>query len=263
MLTRHQVELIDIPQKMGGSRKNAADIKMAIDAIELALDRDYIDTFVICTGDSDLSPLVQKLRELDREVIGVGVRASTSKLLPGACDEFMFYDNLVNVAGDDSSVDSSDDSPPSSDITTVLATLAGLAESSGTVRSSSLKRAVLRKNPAFSETDLGFRNFGSLLQSLQDEGLVSLEGKGDPEVTLAASSAAEQADQLVVQLLTDIKQVKLTGFKQALRKLDSDFSEKRLGYRNFGSFIRAAEARKLIKVTGKGDARIVKLGPKR
>jgi len=262
MLTRHQVELIDIPQKMGGSRKNAADIKMAIDAIELALDRDYIDTFVICTGDSDLSPLVQKLRELDREVIGVGVRASTSKLLPGACDEFMFYDNLVNVA-DDSAGDISDDSGPSSDITTVLATLAGLSESSGTVRSSSLKRAVLRKNPAFSETDLGFRNFGSLLQSLQDEGLVQLEGKGDPEVTLAAASATEQADQLVVQLLTDIKQVKLTGFKQALRKLDSDFSEKRLGYRNFGSFVRAAEARKLIKVTGKGDARIVKLGPKK
>jgi len=263
MLTRHQVELIDIPQKMGGSRKNAADIKMAIDAIELALDREYIDTFVICTGDSDLSPLVQKLRELDREVIGVGVRASTSKLLPGACDEFMFYDNLVNDAGDDSPSDTSDDRPPSSDITTVLATLAGLAESSGTVRSSSLKRAVLRKNPAFSETDLGFRNFGSLLQSLQDEGLVSLEGTGDPEVTLAAGTAAEQADQLVSQLLADVKQVKLTGFKTALKKLDPNFSEKRLGYRNFGSFVRAAEARKLIKVTGKGDARIVKPGPQR
>ena len=69
MLTRHQVELVDIPQKMGGSRKNAADIKLAIDAIELALDRSYISTFVICTGDSDLSPLVQKLRELDRQVI--------------------------------------------------------------------------------------------------------------------------------------------------------------------------------------------------
>ena len=66
MLTRHQVELTDIPQKMGGSRKNAADIKMAIDAVELALERKYISTFVICTGDSDLSPLVHKLREFDR-----------------------------------------------------------------------------------------------------------------------------------------------------------------------------------------------------
>ena len=101
MLTRHNVELIDIPQKMGGSRKNAADIKMAVDAVELALDRDYISTFVVCTGDSDLSPLVHKLREFDRTVIGVGVRDSTSKLLPPACDEFMFYDNLVATGEDE------------------------------------------------------------------------------------------------------------------------------------------------------------------
>ena len=257
MLTRHQVELIDIPQKMGGARKNAADIKMAIDAIELALDRDYISTFVICTGDSDLSPLVQKLRELDRRVIGVGVRASTSKLLPPACDEFMFYDNLVNVVDDTPADDTSDDSPAKSDITIVLSTLAGLSESSGTVRSSTLKRAVLRKDPTFSEAALGFRNFGSLLASLQEEGLVALEGSGDPEVALSASTAAAEADKLLATLLADVGKIKLSGLKTALKKLDPDFSEKRLGYRNFGSFVRAAEARSLIKVTGDGDARVV------
>jgi uncharacterized LabA/DUF88 family protein len=257
MLTRHQVELIDIPQKMGGARKNAADIKMAIDAIELALDRDYISTFVICTGDSDLSPLVQKLRELDRSVIGVGVRASTSKLLPPACDEFMFYDNLVNVVDDTPADDSSDDSPAKSDITIVLSTLAGLSESSGTVRSSTLKRAVLRKDPTFSEAALGFRNFGSLLASLKEEGLVALEGTGDPEVALSASTAAAAADKLLATLLADVGKIKLSGLKTALKKLDPDFSEKRLGYRNFGSFVRAAEARSLIKVTGDGDARVV------
>ena len=256
MLTRHQVELIDIPQKMGASRKNAADIKMAIDAIELALDRDYISTFVICTGDSDLSPLVQKLRELDREVIGVGVRSSTSKLLPPACDEFMFYDNLVNVVDDTPPADD-DDAPTPSDITIVLSTLAGLSETSATVRSSTLKRAVLRKDPTFSEADLGFRNFGSLLASLQEEGLVTLEGSGDPEVALAGSSAAEAADVLMRELLSEVKSVKLSGFKTALKKRDPDFSEKRLGYRNFGSFVRAAEARGLITVSGKGDDRTV------
>ena len=260
MLTRHQVELIDIPQKMGGARKNAADIKMAIDAIELALDRDYISTFVICTGDSDLSPLVQKLRELDRSVIGVGVRASTSKLLPPACDEFMFYDNLVNVVDDTPVDDTSDNSPAKSDITIVLSTLAGLSESSGTVRSSTLKRAVLRKDPTFSEAALGFRNFGSLLASLQEEGLVALEGTGDPEVALSASTAAAEADKLLATLLADVGKIKLSGLKTALKKLDPDFSEKRLGYRNFGSFVRAAEARSLIKVTGDGDARVVKAG---
>ena len=97
MLTRHQVELIEMPQKMGAVRKNAADIKMAVDAIELCLERDYITTFVLGTGDSDFTPLVHKLREQNRRVIGVGVEASTSALLPPACDEFLFYERLEGV----------------------------------------------------------------------------------------------------------------------------------------------------------------------
>lgn len=97
MLTRSQVELIEMPQRMGVARKNAADIKMAVDAVELSFVRDYVSTFVICTGDSDFTPLVLKLRELNKKVIGVGVRDSTSKLLPPACDEFLYYDNLEGV----------------------------------------------------------------------------------------------------------------------------------------------------------------------
>ncbi len=96
-LTRHQVELIEMPQRMGASRKNAADIKMVVDTIEMAFEREYISTFVMCTGDSDFSPLVHKLRELDKRVIGVGVEKSTSRLLPAACDEFLFYDRLEGV----------------------------------------------------------------------------------------------------------------------------------------------------------------------
>ena len=266
MLTRHQVELVDIPQKMGGSRKNAADIKMAIDAIELALDRDYITTFVICTGDSDLSPLVQKLRELDRQVIGVGVRQSTSKLLPPACDEFMFYDNLV-----------SDDEPPkkkakskrdddgparSSDISIVTSTLAGLSSSSGTVRSSALKRALLRKDPTFSEAELGFRTFGALLANLAEKGLVELSGSGDPEVALSGTSGAE-VDELLSKLVKDKGPIPLTGLKTALRKQDPDFSERNLGYRNFNSFVIAAEARGVIKISGKSDGRMIAAPTKR
>ncbi|HEV7524965.1 MAG TPA: NYN domain-containing protein, partial [Acidimicrobiia bacterium] len=97
MLTRHHVELIEIPQRMGSVRKNAADIKMAVDAIELCFERDYITTFVLGTGDSDFTPLVHKLRELNRRVIGIGVEASTSALLPPACDEFLFYERLEGV----------------------------------------------------------------------------------------------------------------------------------------------------------------------
>ncbi|WP_265522328.1 NYN domain-containing protein [Oerskovia flava] len=96
-LTRHQVELIEMPQRMGASRKNAADIKMVVDAIEMAFERDYISTFVMCTGDSDFTPLVHKLRELNKRVIGVGVENSTSRLLPPACDEFLFYERLEGV----------------------------------------------------------------------------------------------------------------------------------------------------------------------
>src|SRR5699024_3010794 len=98
-LTRHQVDLTEMPQRMGASRKNAADIKMVVDAIEMAFERDYISTFVICTGDSDFSPLVHKLREMNKRVIGVGVEKSTSRLLPAACDEFLFYDRLEGVEG--------------------------------------------------------------------------------------------------------------------------------------------------------------------
>ena len=103
MLTRHQVELIEMPQRMGASRKNAADIKMVVDAIEMAFEREYISTFVMCTGDSDFSPLVHKLRELNKRVIGVGVEKSTSRLLPSACDEFLFYDRLEGVEVPDES----------------------------------------------------------------------------------------------------------------------------------------------------------------
>jgi hypothetical protein len=97
LLARAQVELIEIPQRIGGSRKNAADIKMAVDAIELAFERSFITTFAIGTGDSDFTPLVHKLRELDKRVIGIGVQSSTSALLPPACDEFLFYDRLPGV----------------------------------------------------------------------------------------------------------------------------------------------------------------------
>lgn len=271
MLTRHGVELIDIPQKMGGSRKNAADIKMAIDAIELALDRQYISTFVICTGDSDLSPLVQKLRELDRTVIGVGVKGSTSKLLPPACDEFLFYDNLVGSTptrgATGTADDDSDDAPitsGSSDTGIVLSTLAGLEGSSGSVRASTLKRAVLRKDPTFSEAELGYRGFGALLAALADDGLVTLDGTGDPHVSISGASASDQAEALLVEVVTAAGEVPLTGLKTAMKKQDPEFSERNLGYRNFGSFVKNAEARNLILVEGEDDDRVVKVAkPKR
>ncbi|HVM40533.1 MAG TPA: NYN domain-containing protein [Acidimicrobiia bacterium] len=217
MLTRHHVELIEIPQRMGEVRKNAADIKMAVDAVELSFERDYITTFVIGTGDSDFTPLVHKLRELNKRVIGLGVRGSTSNLLPPACDEFLFYDTLEGVeprssgrgrgrggrtrgtgrgkatkskeaagaeAGEAASEaatagdDDSEREQPRLDVL-VTRTLAGLKRSGGdTVLASNLKRTILRKDPTFSEADHGFRGFVELLRHLERQGVVSLSEGG-------------------------------------------------------------------------------------
>src|SRR5918997_2213279 len=94
-LLGQRIEMIEVPQRTGMVRKNAADIKLAVDAIELSVQRDFITVFVIASGDSDFTPLVSKLRELNKRVIGVGVEGSTSDLLPGACDEFLFYERLA------------------------------------------------------------------------------------------------------------------------------------------------------------------------
>src|SRR6266508_28097 len=183
-LVEHNCELIDIPQRTGTVRKNAADIKLAVDAMELAYERAFVSTFVIASGDSDFTPLVAALRALNRRVIGIGVKGSTSALLPPSCDEFMFYDRLPGVSeltqkpkgngnkGRAATQGAQDQDQESGkmrgnggrdlqDLQRMLTqTLAGLKQS-GTepVLASSLKRAVLRKDPTFSESDYGFRAF--------------------------------------------------------------------------------------------------------
>ena len=263
-MTRSHVELIEIPQRMGATRKNAADIKMAVDAIELAFERDYVTTFVICTGDSDFTPLVHKLRELNKKVIGVGVKASTSNLLPPACDEFLFYDNLagVDARGQVPSTTSEEDEPADLD-SIVTSTLAGLLRSGqGEVLASSLKRAVLRKDPTFTEADFGFRAFGELLRHLEPEGVIELSegpGRGDPMVQFPATGTGEQgAFTLLHDVVRDLSStnnpVILSGLKNQLRKRQPDFSERKFGYGGFLQFCKAAETRGLIELIWDEDA---------
>jgi uncharacterized protein (TIGR00288 family) len=273
MLTRSHVELIDIPQRMGASRKNAADIKMAVDALELAFERDYISTFVFCTGDSDFTPLVHKLRELNKRVIGVGVEKTTSALLPPACDEFLYYDRLEGVeippartrrarparpAETEPQPIEEEPEPqltadaPAPDLDTLAAlvaqTVAGLQRSSsGAVTASTLKRTLLRKDPTFNESDYGFRAFGELLRHLAEHHVVELiEGpaKGDPEVTLPEHGEREAAFSLLRAVVADVASrdgsVALSGLKNQLRKVQPNFSEKKLGYRSFLQFCKAA-----------------------
>lgn len=272
MLTRSHVELIDIPQRMGASRKNAADIKMAVDALELAFERDYITTFVFGTGDSDFTPLVHKLRALNKRVIGVGIESSTSKLLPPACDEFLYYDRLEGVEAPPaktrrSRTKAAEPAPPppveeepaaeeaaveARDVDAlaglVAQTVAGLQRSSsGAVTASTLKRTLLRKDPTFNEADYGFRAFGELLRHLADHNVVELvEGpaKGDPEVGLPEHGDREEAFGLLRSVVADLARkdgpVALSGLKNQLRRVRPDFNERKLGYRSFLQFARAA-----------------------
>jgi uncharacterized protein (TIGR00288 family) len=276
-LTRHHVELIEIPQRMGPARKNAADIKMAVDALEMAFERDYITTFVIGTGDSDFTPLVHKLRELNRRVIGVGVKESTSALLPPACDEFLFYDSLEGVEPSrrrkkrtreaepaPASVDPAQSGTASIDdlAELVTQTLAGLQRSSGgVVLASSVKRALLRKDPTFSEPDYGFRAFGEMLRHLEERKVVELaEGtaKGDPEVGFPSAGQGEEAafallKKVVADLETDGPPL-MSGLKNQLRKRQPDFSERRYGFGGFLQFCKAARARGFIEFEWDEDA---------
>ncbi len=259
---------------MGASRKNAADIKMAVDALELAFERDYITTFVICTGDSDFTPLVHKLRELNKQVIGVGVKDSTSSLLPPACDEFLFYERLegVEVPRRESKrarprkAEPVDEEPPAEappaesldDLAELVTqTLAGLQRSSaGAVLASSVKRALLRKDPTFSEPDYGFRAFGELLRYLEERKVIELTAgvaKGDPEVGFPAEGRGEdEAFALLREVVADLQGQNgppvMSGLKNQLRKRQPDFSEKRHGFGGFLQFCKAAQARGLVTI---------------
>jgi hypothetical protein len=259
-------------------RKNAADIKMAVDAIELSIERDYITTFVLGTGDSDFTPHVHKLRELNKRVIGVGIEGSTSGLMPPACDEFLFYERLEGVEpptarrtrrstarpGAAATPEPAKDSEPVSRIdpanlgVLVTQTLAGLDRSgSGPVLASMLKRTILRKDPTFNESDYGFRGFGELLRHLAGTGVVDLaEGsaKGDPEVSFPEHADDEVAAfsllRDTVERLTTAKSgpPHLSGLKTQMRKTQPEFSEKRFGYGGFLQFAKAAAARGLIEM---------------
>src|SRR5262245_13414080 len=153
----------------GMQDKNRADIAMVVDALELALTRAYVDTFVVVSGDSDFTPLVLKMRELNKRVIGIGTRKSTSRLLIQACDEFMFYDTVVaqpkKAKGRKTGV--SEELSVTFDL--LSEAIQGLLrEDPDPPLASVVKSAVLRKSPDFSESELGFNSFARFLEAAQE-----------------------------------------------------------------------------------------------
>jgi uncharacterized protein (TIGR00288 family) len=260
-LVSQRIEMIEIPQRTGMVRKNAADIKLAVDALELAFEREFITTFVIGSGDSDFTPLVLKLRELNRRVVGVGVEGSTSQLLPGACDEFLFYERLLGPGSvrDASRGPGEQEAQASGDISElarrVTQTLAGLQRSlDGPVLSSMIKRALLRKDPTFSEGDYGFRAWGEMIRHLESIGIVELRSgsaEGDPVVDFPADGGGEgRAFDLLRDTIADLEKragsPPLSGLKDQMRRRQPNFSEKNYGYGGFLQFVRAAAAKGII-----------------
>ena len=190
-------EMIEIPH-VRQSGKNSADIRMVVDALDLCYTKSHVDTFVIVSGDSDFSPLVSKLRENNKQVIGVGVKHSSSNLLIANCDEFIYYDDLVRerekvqkkqvrrkkpAKTADAGAVAVEDAPEPEDkaqhaIEQVVATFEALISERGDeekIWGSMIKQALKRRNPGFNEIYHGFRSFNNLLEEAQLRGVLSLE----------------------------------------------------------------------------------------
>lgn len=169
------IELIEIP-KRAQTGKNSADIRLCVDAMDLAYSKDHIDTFVVVSGDSDFSPLVSKLKELGKHVIGIGMQASTSALLRDNCDEFIYYEDLMQRSSQGTSVIKGDMAENRKKAFQFLfESLEALRRENREVLGSSLvKDTIKRLHPSFNENHLGYRNWGSLLVDAQKEGLLEL-----------------------------------------------------------------------------------------
>lgn len=186
--TMHEAafELIEIPH-VRQSGKNSADIRMVVDALDLCYTKEHIDTFVIISGDSDFSPLVSKLRENAKTVIGVGVKNSTSDLLINNCDEFIYYDDLVRdgpVSRKSKPARPAARAPKAQKdrkqeaIDLVLETTTALASERGDsakLWGSMIKQTLKRRHPGFNESFYGFPSFNELLEEAQTRGYLKLE----------------------------------------------------------------------------------------
>ena len=182
-------ELIEIPH-VRQSGKNSADIRMVVDALDLCYTKSHVDTFVVISGDSDFSPLVAKLRENNKLVIGCGVKHSTSDLLISVCDEFIYYDDLVRGEGRAKSARKEKVAKTAPKATTasedrrqegielMMETAEDLfaeRDSEEKVWGSMVKQAIKRRKPGFNESYYGFKSFGSLLEEARERKLIDLE----------------------------------------------------------------------------------------
>ena len=175
MLHEAAIELTEIPRR-SQTGKNSADIRLCVDAMDMAYSKEHIDTFVVISGDSDFSPLVSKLKELGKHVIGLGMQESTSELLRDNCDEFIYYEDLEQKHGVLPDFDSSvPDSKKKAFKLLLDSLLAVRRENKEIIWSSMVKDTMKRKKPSFNETYHGYRTFSELLEDAAKNGLLELE----------------------------------------------------------------------------------------
>ena len=169
------IELIEVPQKSVGG-KNSADIRLVVDAMDMSFQKEHINCFVVCSGDSDFSPLVSKLKENNKYVIGLGVKNSTSELLIENCDEFIFYEDLVRVQQRPMPAITGSLTEKLQDCfgLVVDAVVALQRENKELLWGSMVKETMKRKRPSFNESYYGFRTFSHLLEDAQRRGIVML-----------------------------------------------------------------------------------------
>jgi uncharacterized protein (TIGR00288 family) len=168
------LELIEIPKRqMAG--KNSADIRLVVDALDLSWAKEHIDTFVIVSGDSDFSPLVSKLKENGKRVIGMSLQESASNLLIGNCDEFIYYEELENPTGIPPKLAASIPKQRKAAFQLLVDSIVALVrENKEILWSSMVKETMKRKQPSFSESSVGYRTFSELLDDAQRHGLIRL-----------------------------------------------------------------------------------------
>jgi uncharacterized protein (TIGR00288 family) len=236
-------EMIEIPH-VRQSGKNSADIRLVVDALDLCYTKSHVDTFVIISGDSDFSPLVSKLRENAKKVIGVGVKHSTSDLLVANCDEFIFYDDLVReqqraiakreareastqtkrAPNEERQPKQEGDSRKSQAIAIAVETFEALSSErgeSGKIWASVLKSAIKRRKPGFSEAQYGFRAFGNLLDEAQSRGLLEVgRDEKNGSFVFRTASASSSSASVTASSTTDIRQAEPV---QAVQETESAF----------------------------------------
>ena len=168
------IELIEIP-KRAMTGKNSADIRLCVDAIDLCYSKEHIDTFVVVSGDSDFSPLVSKLKENGKRVIGLGMKESSSNLLVNNCDEFIYYEDLERPLGIPPKIEQDLPEKKKEAFQLLVDSVVALVrENKEVLWSSMVKETMKRKKPSFNESYHGYRTFSDLLEDAEKAGIIQL-----------------------------------------------------------------------------------------